>query len=515
MTRTERYGFRSILFEDGAAVEETVPEPDCLPDLNLDQVIEQAIAKREAYELAPFFYTPLHDPDAVRYRHAVFRDLDQPAVAEAIRAFAVAMRKMREHTEQARKLRSRYQKEAWFLAAVGIYCHAVTALRDAMADAELGSRGLEGLSDYLRDYAAGADFRALADETHQVRDLLAGLTYSIHIWGNRVKVSEYEGEPDYSAEVEEAFAKFQQGAVKSYLVEFREPVEMNHVEAQVLDLVAQVHAKPFAALHDYCLRHQDYLDETVERFDREVQFYFAYLEYIEPLRAAGLDFSYPEVSGRSKDTRARDAFDIALARKLTGDGGVVVCNDFELTDPERILVVTGPNQGGKTTFARMVGQLHYLAALGCPVPGRDDRFFLPDRVFTHFEKEEDLTTLRGKLEDDLVRIRQILERATDRSLVVMNESFSSTALSDALFLSTAVLDQISDLDALCVCVTFLDELSTLNDKTVSMVSSVNPADAADRTFKLARRPADGLAYAAAIAEKYGLTYRRLRERIAA
>jgi DNA mismatch repair ATPase MutS len=231
------------------------------------------------------------------------------------------------------------------------------------------------------------------------------------------------------------------------------------------------------------------------------------------LTATGLSICYPTVSV-SKAVHASDIFDLALAGKLVSDHAEVITNDFALTDDERVIVVTGANQGGKTTFSRTFGQLHFLAALGLPVPGSEAALFLFDHLFTHYEKEEDVHTLHGKLEDELVRIHDILARATSDSIIIMNEIFTSTTLEDAIVLGTAIMNQIIERDILCVCVTFVDELSILSDTTLSLVAAVDPAEPASRTFKLVPKPADGLAYAAAIADKYGLSYERMKERIA-
>jgi DNA mismatch repair protein MutS len=510
-------GFTSILFDRPAEIGERA-EPAYFGDLNLDQLCAAIVAGRAEYDLAPFFRIPLRDAAAVGYRHEVFRDLENETVSAAIAQFTDQMRTVRRYQEQGGKLRYKYQNERWLLDAASVYCAAVTTFDRALGAADLRSDGLAAFRDYLAGYAGSAAFTGLAAAADRVSKALDDVRYCVNIKGNRVSVTRYEDEADYSAQVTATFAKFAAGAVRDYRGSFRNWPEMGHVEERILDRVAALYPDVFRALDEFCARHGDFLDVTIREFDRQIQFYRAYLEFIAPMTEGGLGglrFCYPEVSADSKEIRAEAAFDLALAARLVPQSVPVVTNDFRLSGPERIFVVTGPNHGGKTTFARMLGQLHYLASLGCLVPASQASLYLPDQVFTHFEREEDLAALHGKLEEELLRIREVLTQATGDSLLVMNESFASTTLRDARFIGERVLDRMTELGLLGVYVTFVDELASRGEACVSMVGTVVPENPAERTFKVVRRPADGLAYAAAIAAKYGLTYRQLTYRLPA
>jgi DNA mismatch repair protein MutS len=507
--------FRSILFQPSEDVSQSVvhEEPSFFRDLNLDQIVERITSDWNDYDLTPFYYTRLKALDAIVYRQEVMRDLQDHALLKSVQTFSSGMRSMRQRLEQSKKSYYNRAAERIFLDAVQTYCDAIQTLANIVSGLDLRSRGLQSFREFVTGYVASEGFRSLAREAGKLITDLTRVRYGLQIKDDTVTVRPFGDEINYSEAVEETFAKFRTNQAGNHWVEPRKVEGMNHIQAQILDRVALLYPELFGALQRFSETHADFLDLTVARFDREIQFYVAYLVYIEKFRRAGLGFCEPLVSATSKAIDCQNTFDLALADKLITQKSEVVTNSFYLGGQERLFVVSGPNQGGKTTFARTFGQLHYLASLGCPVPGTQAQLFLFDQLFTHFERVEDITNFRGKLQDDLVRIHAILGAATPDSLVVMNEIFASTTLKDAVYLSKKIMAKLSDLDLLGVCVTFLDELASFDQKAVSMVATVDPENLATRTFKLERKPADGLAYALAIAQKYRVTYEGIKERI--
>lgn len=495
-------------------------EPDFFGDLYLDKIVAALVKGTADYDLTAVYRSPLSDVDALGYRQEVFGDVDSGELGGVIRAFA-ARNLIHEARYRAQEIREddhgiqHYYRERLLLNAVAEYCSTLTELDAGFRAHPPTSRGLSQFAEYLGDHLCSPEFRDLSEQTSRLENDFAAVTYVVAIRGDRLTVAACDDEPDYGQQVAATFARFQQRPSSVQASEFREWEA--YAGTGVLDLIARLHPDLFAALDNFCEQHVQYVDPVIAAFDHDIRFYLAYLDFIAPLRSAGLHFSYPRLSSTDKTEQALDTFDLALARKLhapprtgakgsSASPGPVVGNDITLHGTERILVISGPNNGGKTTLARTFGQLHYLARLGCPVPGRDTQLFVCDEIFTHFARAEDSTTMTGRLQTELDRLRDDFAVATSHSVIILNEVFNSTTAADALYLSRQILQRVTALEALCVCVTFLDELSTLNESVVSMVSTVVPDDPATRTHKVVRRRADGRAYAHAIAQKYGLGF---------
>lgn len=504
----------SVLFKNDQDALVLIEEmPAFFSDLNLDQVIDWITVKKRNYQLAPFFYSPLQDVDAIKYRQEVFRDLEDETLRKGIQRFADQMNLLRGYLSMSRNTEYRYHRMGWHLEAALAYCEAVSMLVKSLSEAELESRGLKSCLQHFTDIIHSKEFQEYAQAAKGLKSKLSAVEYNIVIRKNWVRVRKITAKKDYSQEVARFFSKFKAEEANDYESKLVIPTGINLVEAKILDLVARLYPETFSNLNRFYRKYEHFLDEVVSQFDREIQFYFAYLNFIDSIQDTGLAFCYPHMNKEKKNIHARGSFDIALAELNRREGLPIVCNDFSLSGNERIFVVSGPNQGGKTTFARMFGQLHYLACLGCPVPGREASLFVYDRIFTHFEREEDIHQLRGKLKDDVLRIHKILDQSTGKSIIILNEIFTSTAIKDAVLLGEKVLKEIIKLDALGVCVTFIDELSTLDEKTVSLVSTVDQENPAIRTLKIRRQPADGRAYAEHIARLHHLTYDLIKERI--
>lgn len=155
----------------------------------------------------------------------------------------------------------------------------------------------------------------------------------------------------------------------------------------------------------------------------ELAFYVGALSLKEALDRKGVPVCLPEFCPKGSLRRSfEDLRDMSLC--LTAAGPVVpVSLSFE---NKPLLVITGANKGGKTTFLRSLGQSQLLAQSGLFTAAKSCTLPLVSGLFTHFCREEDSELASGKLDEELRRMDAIVDHLTPGSLVLFNESFAST-----------------------------------------------------------------------------------------
>jgi len=507
--------FTSLLYSNGYEPEELrETPPEGFNDLGLDAVVASLRWLREEFGIEKFWYSPPSRIEDALYRQQVFEDLENKDVLSSLREFEETLREVLALLKQAEDT-SGHQREGIFLGAVLLYVAAVQKMLDSLSKLPIKSEGLKGFRKYLEEYTSSEKFSRLKSEAESVSAEISSLSFYMDIKGSTITVYRSSEGEDFEPYIEKLFERFRPSSGGSGVAEpqWRLAYYRGHVENAILDLVSRLYKRQFERLSKFYLENKDFVDPVILRVYREAQFYLSYLDYISPLRKAGLPFTIPKLlEDDGGEEFCHDCFDIVLASKLVKEGKQVVTNDFAFNSNEKVIVVTGPNSGGKTTFARMIGQVYYLAKLGVPVPGRSASLLFVDGIYTHFPRGEDTENMRSKLETDLARIKTILEKATERSVIILNEPLSSTSVYDAARIGKKIIEKVLRIGSRCVYVTFVDELARL-ERVASYVAQVDPHNPEKRTFKVIRQPASGLTYARLIAKRYRITYEDVVSRV--
>ena len=125
------------------------------------------------------------------------------------------------------------------------------------------------------------------------------------------------------------------------------------------------------------------------------------------------------------------------------DTGTYVPNDVDLSnDGAKVMVLTGPNMAGKSTYIRQVAIITLMAQIGCFVPASDATIGLVDRIFTRVGLQDDLATGQSTFMVEMVETAAILNQATPRSLVILDEIGRGTSTYDGLSIARSVIEHI-------------------------------------------------------------------------
>ena len=259
----------------------------------------------------------------------------------------------------------------------------------------------------------------------------------------------------------------------------------------------------------------------------EFLFYVRWAEYIKRHVDRGLVFCKAELledpaGAESAGLRmdARGFYNLKLADFIEKKEDIVV-NDLEFGKGASVYILTGANRGGKTTVTQAVGLLYVLAQAGVYVPAQKFAFGAVDCIYTHYPADEDKTLDYGRLGEECRRFRELFARCTDRSLLLLNETFSTTSFEEGFFIARDAVKAILRRGTRCIYNTHMhklaSEINVLNDECAAegapagAQSLVALSDGSQRSFKVKVAPPEGMSHARDIAEKYGVTYEMLLE----
>ena len=264
----------------------------------------------------------------------------------------------------------------------------------------------------------------------------------------------------------------------------------------------------------YVLENTDFLLSLLPEFE----FLTRGTEMLNELKHRGCALCRPDIRPMDERAfRAEGLYNPDVALRIEDD---IVDNDLVFDDKAMIYVLTGPNRGGKSVITCAIGLALSMMQLGMFVPAKTAILSPADAIFTHFPSGAEDTIDKGRLGEECARLGEIFDAVTPHSLVLLDESLSSTGSYEASYIAAEILAGLSLVGCRCLFSTHLHELAAELDGIAARTGGA-PIDTlvagiegeGKRSFKITRAKPDGKSYARDIADKYGLTYENIVKKV--
>ena len=228
---------------------------------------------------------------------------------------------------------------------------------------------------------------------------------------------------------------------------------------------------------DILVESAEHVEDFFIRLRDELSFYIGVLNLSDRLRERNVALCIPQMLPDDRKLRAfQNLRDVSLALSIRHPVG----NSLH-ADNQQLYIITGANQGGKTTFLRSVGQAQIMAQAGMIVAAQEYTSHVAKGIFTHFKKEEDPDMVSGKLDEELLRMSGIVDHLEKGSLVLFNESFAATNEREGSELCREITSGLVENQVEVFSVTHL----------FTFANQMYQQNRADTTFLRAERLADG------------------------
>ena len=563
----------SIIFPDGSYEKCKVLSETAVHDLGLDSVCRKLSDKAQEQGLILGVMSRIcADPEVVQFRLDVFEDIyNNPEFRNRMLEILDKIDFLRNYGSFRRD--NEETSGTWDLIhrleEIRDYIGYVEALQECLGKADLKSKGLTGLATYIDEIYKDNAFRELKQDianlkanTSNLKSVTVGINLNERFEAKEIGLISINGKPFSKSLILENFTsrlagrdnlnedgtwdgspRFQQFSTSA------EPGDgfMGMIKARAMltnPILAMTLANvPNEDMSKDVTRHMDrisdhILSKTVKTLKEvlnkyvglsimnitalipEFLYYVRWAEYIKRHVDDGFVFSKATLLQDQDNARmrAQSFYNLKLADFVKSFSDIVV-NDLDFDDSKNLYLLTGANRGGKTTITQAVGLLYTLAQGGIFVPAQKFEFAPVDDIFTHYPADEDKTLDYGRLGEECKRFRELFAECTPESLLLLNETFSTTSFEEGFFIAKDAVRAILKKGTRCIYNTHMHKLAadidSLNAESaaegakVKAESLVALSDGGQRSFKVKVAPPQGMSYARDIAEKYGVTYEML------